>query len=381
MSDLDKILEEQKLRLKRIRDRVHHLTENIQMRKSGISAELFSASKDKMSEFSPSVFSEIQNLLLEEIAKGYETIVNEKEKVIQQLQKDVEDVSLKYSKLDATLKEQIARISVLSGEKDKSVVDLLKKAAELNQENQQIKTNIEKKVFNTEQKDIIKTNFDFSYQIINEAVRYFRTRKCVVEEALNILKTELSDHPSCKKVYFACEEVSKIIEVFFKFREVLKIPELKLQKLNLAVIIEETLSQMLSDLKNKNVTVIKEIAQNDLYVLVDKSVIIEIFKEIFINSIESFVRAEDNKITIKLLNEKNVIKLKIIDNGHGIPEHLLPKVFNIFFTTKVNTNHFGLGLFKAYWFIKMFDANINIKSFFGQGTEVEITFYLEEGDR
>ncbi|MFQ3675776.1 MAG: ATP-binding protein [Endomicrobiia bacterium] len=387
MSDLDKILEDQKLRLKRIRDRINNLTENIQMRKSGISAELFSASKDKMSEFSPSVFSEIQNLLLEEIAKGYEAIVNEKEKIIQQLQKDIENISLKYSQLDSTLKEQIAKVSVLSGEKDKTLIDLLKKTAEIKQETVQTKDTYEEgnKVFETEQKnqqkDIIRTNFNFSYQLVNEAARYFRTRKGVIEEALNIVKTELDNNPSCKKVSFAYEEVSKVIEIFSKLRDVLLLPDLKLQKVNLTSVIEDVLIQLMYDLKKQNVTITKEFSQNDLYVYVDKNIVVEILREILINSIESFVKPVGNQITLRLLKEKNFIKLIVVDNGCGIPEHLLSKVFNIFFTTKVNTNHFGLGLFKTYWYLKLLSADININSFFGKGTEVEITFYPEEGDK
>jgi signal transduction histidine kinase len=364
MSDLDKILEEQKLRLKQIRDRVNRLTEDIQLRKSGISAELFASSKDKMSEFSPSVFAEIQNLLLEEIAKGYEAIVTEKEKVIQQLQKDIEEISLKYSKIDSVLKEQMAKISVLSEEKDKSVVDLLKKVAEITHQNQQIKTDLEEKNVSTVSKEIIKSNFDFSYQILNEVVRYFRTRRGMVEEALNIVKTELNDHPSYNKIFFMYEEISRIIDILLKCREAVRFPE--------------TLILLSSELKSKNISVIKEIEDSNLYVLIDRNLVIVVLKEIIMNSVESFIKPTNNKITIKLLKEKDNVKLKIIDNGHGIAEHLLPKVFSIFFTTKVDTNHFGLGLFKAYWYIKLFNGEININSFFGQGTEVELIFPISK---
>ncbi len=374
MSDLDRIVEEQKLRLKKIRDRVQQLTEEIHVRKSGISADLFSATKDKLSEFSPTVFSEIQNMLLEEIAKGYDAIVKEKEKVIQQLQKDIEEVSLKYANLDTILKEQIARVSILSAEKDKTEIDLLKKTVQVTNEQNSVKSNLEKNVIEKKEDLSVKTNFDFLYSIANEILRFIRTRRGVIEEALKIIKDEIGASTTNNKVIFVSDEINKISEIMLKLKESLYIPEVYIQSINLNTLIDDVLTKMHSNIENKNVSIIKHLSQEEIFIYADKNLIENVLSEILQNSIESFVRDNNNKIIIKILKEKEVVKLKITDNGCGIPEHLLPKIFNLFFTTKVETKHFGIGLFRTYWILKMFNASILVNSIFDQGTDVEISF-------
>ena len=66
------------------------------------------------------------------------------------------------------------------------------------------------------------------------------------------------------------------------------------------------------------------------------------------------------------------IKLIIKDEGTGIPESILPKVFDPYFTTKDKGS--GLGLATAYAIIKHHDGFIKIKSKIGRGTSV--TVYL-----
>ena len=66
-------------------------------------------------------------------------------------------------------------------------------------------------------------------------------------------------------------------------------------------------------------------------------------------------------------------KYSVADNGNGIPEKVLDKVFQPFFTTKPTGQGTGLGLSLSYDIIKAHQGKINIRNTPGAGAEFIIT--------
>ncbi len=62
-------------------------------------------------------------------------------------------------------------------------------------------------------------------------------------------------------------------------------------------------------------------------------------------------RLEDRKIFITIYQEENNAVISIKDNAGGIPEKLLPKIFDAYFTTKHQSQGTGLGLYMSYQII------------------------------
>ena len=68
------------------------------------------------------------------------------------------------------------------------------------------------------------------------------------------------------------------------------------------------------------------------------------------------------------------VKLKIIDNGPGIPEDIQTKIFEPFYTTKAVGKGTGLGLSVSYGIIKEHKGDIQLKSKEEKGTAFTLTF-------
>ena len=66
------------------------------------------------------------------------------------------------------------------------------------------------------------------------------------------------------------------------------------------------------------------------------------------------------------------IIIEITDSGAGIPSELLPRIFDLFVTTKPSGKGTGLGLVVCQEIIKAHRGTIDIKSEVGQGTSVRI---------
>ena len=69
--------------------------------------------------------------------------------------------------------------------------------------------------------------------------------------------------------------------------------------------------------------------------------------------------------------EENVI-MEFTDNGSGISDENLDKIFNPFYTTKKAGEGTGLGLSIAFGIIGEMDGKINVQSEVGKGTKMMI---------
>jgi signal transduction histidine kinase len=67
-----------------------------------------------------------------------------------------------------------------------------------------------------------------------------------------------------------------------------------------------------------------------------------------------------------------LVTIEITDNGAGIPPEILPKIFDLFVTTKPPGKGTGLGLAICQEIIKAHGGTIKISSQAGQGTTVQI---------
>jgi signal transduction histidine kinase len=79
-------------------------------------------------------------------------------------------------------------------------------------------------------------------------------------------------------------------------------------------------------------------------------------------------------ITKRILSPSGVggIELRVSDNGNGIPQNIVDKIFQPFFTTKPTGQGTGLGLSLAYDIIKAHGGEIRVQTEEGEGCEFVI---------
>ena len=64
-----------------------------------------------------------------------------------------------------------------------------------------------------------------------------------------------------------------------------------------------------------------------------------------------------------------MVILTVKDNGNGIPQNIVDKIFQPFFTTKPTGEGTGLGLGLSYDIIKAHGGEIKVETKEGEGTE------------
>ncbi|SHK11342.1 hypothetical protein SAMN04488028_10333 [Reichenbachiella agariperforans] len=108
-----------------------------------------------------------------------------------------------------------------------------------------------------------------------------------------------------------------------------------------------TFKKSLSLLSNMTRTISIDLAiEKGLMLVAREGDLIQIWVNLIKNAAESLVNAHTPNPSIRLVSElhQDSIQIQIIDNGPGIPHHLLSTIFQPNVTTKVSGLSFGLGL-------------------------------------
>jgi len=113
------------------------------------------------------------------------------------------------------------------------------------------------------------------------------------------------------------------------------------------------------------------------------------FEEVILNFLSNAMHAVGSRkesegmnyfgeITIHSYQQNDKIVVDVTDNGCGIPEHILSKIMQPFFTTKEEGKGTGLGLSIAFGIIKDMNGSIDFTSTVGSGTKVQVALTMNK---
>ncbi len=147
--------------------------------------------------------------------------------------------------------------------------------------------------------------------------------------------------------------------------------EISLQKTDLQDIINSTLAAASDRISLKNIRLDLAYPGQPAFVMADREKLKIAFLNILINAVEA-VPAQSGVITISIRDESPNFRVFINDNGTGIPEENISRIFEPYFTSK--TNGFGLGLAATWNILQSHRAGIDVNSQLGEGTSFMLTF-------
>ncbi len=143
---------------------------------------------------------------------------------------------------------------------------------------------------------------------------------------------------------------------------------------NIAEIIKNALEKNKVYLESFEIKV--DYCNYDIILKCDKVHMVEVFNNIFRNSIEAMQNENIKKKELKITcyNNKKNLMISIQDSGPGISKDNIKYIFDPFFSTKKHSLNFGLGLSYCYNVIQKHRGSLDISSHEGFGTTVIISF-------
>ena len=141
-------------------------------------------------------------------------------------------------------------------------------------------------------------------------------------------------------------------------------------------LVDETLAVLARDPKKDGIALRVQV-QPDLFVTADPVQLEQVLLNLLINARQAML-GRGGSITIRAQRaDPGEIRVQVVDTGPGIPEKLLPKIFQPFFTTKGTTRRgetkgTGLGLAICKEIVEHHKGRIEVDSVVGAGTTFSI---------
>ncbi len=143
------------------------------------------------------------------------------------------------------------------------------------------------------------------------------------------------------------------------------------------------------ELKSKKIRTEIRLNKEDLRILIDQ----KLFREIIVNLATNSVSAIESKneanldltkdyagmISVKTSVKDDKYTILFSDNGCGMSEETVSRIFEPYFTTKANGT--GLGMAMSYKIIKEFSGDIAVESKLGEGSLFKITLPVPQKDK
>ena len=118
---------------------------------------------------------------------------------------------------------------------------------------------------------------------------------------------------------------------------------------------------------------LKELEKDNDVIKGDAGTLEQVLIAIIINAIEATPAGGKVIITSDYHSKKDRVKFMIRDTGKGIPDEVLPHIFDPLFSTKESEKSTGLGLSVVYGIIEQHGGSVEVESKVNQGSKFTVT--------
>ncbi|MGQ3685228.1 MAG: two-component system sensor histidine kinase NtrB [Candidatus Loosdrechtia sp.] len=194
------------------------------------------------------------------------------------------------------------------------------------------------------------------------------------EDIQNTLGKE--DERVYRKVQILQKEVQRLEEILNDFLRFARGKKLEPGDHNIHEVLDEVIDFVSPKLKQKNIAILKDYDTRIPFCCIDKNLI----KQAILNIILNAEQAMENggELMIHTRKEKKNLLIDITDTGSGMPEAVLDKIFQVYYSTKKAGT--GLGLPTTKRIIEEHKGTISCYSEEGKGTKFSLRLPLRMTD-
>lgn len=279
-------------------------------------------------------------------------------------------------------------ISISPGEKkvvalkgDKSSIKVLLSATAFQTDNKKYKLiafqNINEALEETESKAWQKLLNVMTHEIMNSVApisSLASTLKSRLQLAMNDLTAKSGPVDDLE---LGIETIKRRSEGLLKFAETYrnlnKITTLTLKKVYVRDLFETLHHLMQPTFESKNIELDIILKDPDLMLQADVNLIEQVLINLVVNATEAVKERPEPRIVLSAyITPNNKVVIKISDNGVGMPEELMEKIFIPFFSTRKTGSGIGLSLCKQI--MMLHKGNIQVQSSEGEGSAFLLNF-------
>lgn len=191
------------------------------------------------------------------------------------------------------------------------------------------------------------------------------------EQSSTFKQEELED------LYLAVQTIEKrsegLIRFVQDFRNLTHIPIPKLINIDVKELLDEIKLLLRAEIEANDIHTVINVEPTDLCIKADKSMIEQVLINLIKNATQAFEDQTNRVIEIKAFkDDKRRPVITVTDNGSGIDEEALEKIFIPFFTTKKSGS--GIGLSLSRQIMRKHQGILSVNSKVDEGTQFFLRF-------
>ena len=224
--------------------------------------------------------------------------------------------------------------------------------------------------------DRLQTSFENEVQFTSDVSHELRTPITVILTQAEYGKGYISSVEEAQKSFGIIEKegqkMSKLVSQLLTLARMERgRQKLNLENINLSELIEMTVETQTLSAKSKNIKIITKIMP-EIYANIDEMMIMRVFTNLISNAIS--YGKQNGTVTVELFLKEDKIISKISDDGIGISEDKLDKIWLRFYQVDPSKNgdNSGLGLSMVKKIVELHKGEIFVESELGKGTTFTI---------
>ena len=217
---------------------------------------------------------------------------------------------------------------------------------------------------------------DIARKIAHEVKNPLTPIKLSAERIEKKIKNQSYDYEEINKLTSTIskqvDDIGKLVDEFSSFA---RMPEAEIKLDNLTDVLKNSFSLFSNSYSNINMKL--NLGEKDIFFQFDNFQLTQAFTNIVKNAVEAVSLIPNPLIYVKMEETNNFINISIIDNGVGLDDKKISKIFEPYFTTKDKGTGLGLSIVKKI--IEDHGGTIKItKNKDMAGTKCQILFELNQ---
>ena len=174
-----------------------------------------------------------------------------------------------------------------------------------------------------------------------------------------------------KHVNIISSEIKRLDEVVAGFLKFARPDELKLQPVALANVVQDVVLTISPEAQRRRVTIREECPPLLPEINADQGMLMQAVLNLAINALQAMPEGGLLRLGCRVASRRRVA-LSVEDTGVGIPPEDLPRIFDLYFTTKEKGS--GIGLSMVFRIVQLHDGEVEVQSTPGGGTKFTLFF-------
>lgn len=164
-----------------------------------------------------------------------------------------------------------------------------------------------------------------------------------------------------------------LIHFVENYRNLTKIPKPNFEIFPIKNLLDSVTNLMAKEFEDNNIEFFTKAQPDSLELTADPEMIEQVLINLLLNAKHALRQTTNGKVSISsYLDDRGKIIIRVEDNGPGISNEIIEKIFIPFFTTKKDGS--GIGLSLSRQIMRSHGGNIRVNSRIGEGTVLTLRF-------